>query len=257
MKEEIIKVLKEIEKEQDITILYSCELGSRTWGLEHTFSDYDVHFIFKRNQIKDYLRLDGDKEDTIIKQNVQGKFDFLGWDIKKILSLHYDNNPEIREWLISDVVYIEMDKKYFEGLPEFDPSALKKNYTEIVNCDLKRKHRGQKDRKLKRRLYDIRCILCWMVIDKGLSPKLKIVDLIEQVESKEKLEEKLKDHILRMIKDHKSETDTIKKGNLQFIDKWINSSFNMMVEENKKLTIIKKDKEIYNKRFFEIVTDKI
>ena len=239
MKEEIIKYLRQIEKEEDIKILYACESGSRSWGFEHENSDYDVRFIFKRNNLTDYLCLEKKKEEIII---IKGEIDLFGWDIRKVLLLHYDNNPEIREWLISEDVYIKMDKDYFEGISDFDNSGLMKHYFSIVNGDLDRKHRGKKERKLKRRLYDIRCIISWMILEKGLSPKIKILELIEQIE----LEDKLKDNIKKMIKDHKSQNETIKKDNLRFIDNWINGCYNMMMEKNDNLISKKKDKELYD-----------
>jgi predicted nucleotidyltransferase len=249
MKEEIIKTLKEIEKERGITVIYACEFGSRSWGLDHAKSDYDIRFLYKWNKMSDYLRLE-DKND-IIERN-KGEMDIVGWDIKKALLLHSKNNPEIREWLISKDIYIEMDKNYFEGFSECDPSVLKQHYTGIIYSDFKKKQKGKEDKSLKRRLYDIRCILCWHAIDKGLSPEIKMLDLIGQVE----LEDKLKQLILQIIKDHKSQNQTITADDLSFIDKWIEDSFKMMVESNKKLTYTKKDKEPYNKRFYDIVTGK-
>lgn len=251
MKEEIIKELKEIEKEKDIKVLYACESGSRSWGFSHPKSDYDVRFIFKWNNLEDYLRLE-DKKDVIDK--FKGDIDLCGWDIKKALSLHHKNNPELREWLITKDVYLEMDKNYFGGLPEFDPSVLKQHYTGIVNNDLKKMHRGQDEKKLKRRLYDIRCILAWTAIDKGLSPKIKCLDLIEQVGLEDGI---LKKNIVQIIKAHRSQNDSIKEENVKFIDKWIEESFNMMVEKNKTLTYQHKDKNVYHKRFYEIVTEKL
>ena len=247
MKEEIIKTLKELEKKENITILYACESGSRSWGFDHEKSDYDVRFIFKRNNIQDYLRLE-DKKDVI--DNFKGDIDLVGWDIKKTLILHFKNNPDLREWLISKDIYIQMDKNYFEGLPTFDPAVLKQHYKGIVLSDLKRMHRGQNERKLKRRLYDIRCILAWMTIDKGFEPEIKAVDLIEQV----KPEQKLKDIIYEIIKQHKSQKNNVEKEKLSFIDNWIDESYNMMSEKNKELKYIKKNKDIYHRRFYEIVT---
>ena len=250
MKERIIKELKEIEKENDIKILYSCEAGSRSWGFDHPNSDYDVRFIYKRNKLSDYLRLE-DKKDTIDKA-IEG-VDFFGWDIKKALDLHLKSNPELREWLVMKDIYIPLDSKYFGGLPEFDTSVLKRHYTNIVNIDLHKKHRGKDERKLKRRLYDIRCILTWKVLDKGLEPKIKVVDLMDQID----LDYETKKNIIQIINDHRNQNEKIKKDNLAFIDKWIDESFNLMVQENKKLINKDKDKEIYDKRFYDIVTENI
>ena len=45
MRNEILKILLSIEEEQDVTIPYGVESGSRAWGFESADSDYDVRFI--------------------------------------------------------------------------------------------------------------------------------------------------------------------------------------------------------------------
>ena len=52
----INKKLKEIEEKENIKILLAVESGSRAWGFASSDSDYDVRFIYVRNQ-KEYLRL--------------------------------------------------------------------------------------------------------------------------------------------------------------------------------------------------------
>ncbi|ADC47140.1 hypothetical protein mru_1290 [Methanobrevibacter ruminantium M1] len=77
--EEIIQTLKEIEKENNIEILYAIESGSRAWGFSNEESDYDIRFIFKR-PIKDYISLKNNKDALDITID---DYDIVGWDIKK------------------------------------------------------------------------------------------------------------------------------------------------------------------------------
>ena len=63
MKEKITNILKSIEKEHNISILFAIENGSRAWGMASQDSDYDVRFVYYR-KTKDYLKLD--KEDDVI-----------------------------------------------------------------------------------------------------------------------------------------------------------------------------------------------
>ena len=63
----------EIENENNITILYACESGSRAWGFDNDESDWDVRFIYKRNNLRDYLTLTP-KKDVI--EYMEGELEF-------------------------------------------------------------------------------------------------------------------------------------------------------------------------------------
>lgn len=49
--------LSQIEKRENIRIIYACESGIRAWGFASPDSDYDVRFVFVR-PVQDYLRVD-------------------------------------------------------------------------------------------------------------------------------------------------------------------------------------------------------
>jgi predicted nucleotidyltransferase len=59
--------LRRIEGQEDVTILFACESGSRAWGFESTDSDYDVRFIYLR-RTEWYLTIQN-KRDVIEKPN--------------------------------------------------------------------------------------------------------------------------------------------------------------------------------------------
>lgn len=78
--DEIQMKLKEIEKQEHVTILHAVESGSRAWGFASPDSDYDVRFIYVRAR-EDYLRLDEPRD--VIEWQMDEVLDINGWDLKK------------------------------------------------------------------------------------------------------------------------------------------------------------------------------
>lgn len=113
MKQKIADLLRKLEKEHNITILFAVENGSRAWGMDSQDSDYDVRFVFYR-PLKDYITLN--KPDEVITvafdenlepHDVQGSLvDMSGFDIFKYLKLLASSNPTTIEWLNSPIVYL-------------------------------------------------------------------------------------------------------------------------------------------------------
>ena len=61
MKAHIIKNIHELEHQENISILYACESGSRAWGFPSPDSDWDVRFIYAHD-INWHLRLDNKRD---------------------------------------------------------------------------------------------------------------------------------------------------------------------------------------------------
>ncbi|HEY2866117.1 MAG TPA: nucleotidyltransferase domain-containing protein, partial [Pyrinomonadaceae bacterium] len=57
VQEEILKRLDQIEREENVSIFYACESGSRAWGFESTDSDWDVRFLYVHPRVW-YLSVD-------------------------------------------------------------------------------------------------------------------------------------------------------------------------------------------------------
>lgn len=178
MKKQIIHVLEEIEKIENIEILYACEAGSRVWGFANQHSGHDVRFIYRNVNVSDYLSL---KDTNDVIEYSGDDIDLIGWDIRKALTLHYKSNPCLREWLASDLVYVDKGiVDVFSDLGEFDMDVLKNYYLSMATRHWKR-YCGLKyrDKKVKKYLYVIRCILCWNLLDKGIYPPLSIQELLK------------------------------------------------------------------------------
>ena len=112
MKTKIQNLLKQIQKDNNIKIIFAIENGSRSWGMASKDSDFDVRFVFVRG-INDYIRLNPAKEvlnaafdKDLNPCDVQGSLiDMSGFDIFKYLKLLLASNPTTIEWLNSPIVY--------------------------------------------------------------------------------------------------------------------------------------------------------
>ena len=56
MKDKIQNILQQIEKDNNIKIIFAIENGSRSWGMASKDSDFDVRFVFKR-ALNEYITL--------------------------------------------------------------------------------------------------------------------------------------------------------------------------------------------------------
>lgn len=121
VRKEIERQLLEIERKEKVRIIRAVESGSRAWGFASPDSDYDVRFIYVRQQ-EDYLGL-SEKRD-VIEWQLDETLDINGWDIKKALRQAYKGNAVLFEWALSPIVYRtteewdvfwEVLKRYFDA----------------------------------------------------------------------------------------------------------------------------------------------
>lgn len=114
MIEHILEVLKQIENEYEVKILYACESGSRAWGFPSMNSDYDVRFIYVHKK-EWYLSIDQRRDVLEVPKHdklsipIDELLDLNGWELTKALRLFRKSNPPLLEWLHSNIVYY---KKY-------------------------------------------------------------------------------------------------------------------------------------------------
>ena len=137
MRQEIINKLNEIEKKEDVKIIYAVESGSRAWGFESIDSDYDVRFIYVRDK-NEYLCLE--EKSDVIQLPIDDVFDISGWDIKKALKLLYKSNPSLLEWFASPIVYKETKEASYirEVIPlYFSQKKLYCHYQRMAKTSLK------------------------------------------------------------------------------------------------------------------------
>lgn len=242
MKDIITGILKKIEIEENIEILYACEAGSRVWGFSGENSDYDIRFIYKKANVKDYLSL---KTISDVIEYKSDDMDIVGWDIKKAFAMHYKDNPNLREWLISDIVYLDKGiHDLFIDLGDFDKDILK-NYYSSIAYNHWRRYSGLEfsKTKTKKYLYVIRAILCWIILTEDAYPPVNIKDLI--CHEKCLISDEIKGDICKLIEFHQG-LAKISEESIFRLNNFILNRLNSMNRVKKDST---KNLEKYDKRF--------
>lgn len=210
MKNKVVKVIRALEHECDIRVLYACESGSRAWGFASPDSDYDIRFIYVHP--KDwYLGLNDEKD--FIDRFLPGDLDLAGWDLRKTLRLFYGCNLSLNEWLGSPEIYYSADG--FEQelavmvADFFNPQKAMHHYL----CMAKKvygKHNDQGRIGIKKLFYVVRPLFCCAWIEgKGSMPptdfqnlldaELAPADVIEQIcEVRLQKETALEGHVIEL-----------------------------------------------------------
>jgi uncharacterized protein len=186
MKETINKRLIQITKNQNFTILYACETGSRGWGFASPDSDFDVRFIFVWPQ-SHYLRLDAPKADFGLMETIEGEcLDFNGWELSKVLRQIRRSNATPFEWLQSPILYQEKngfrDALWALAPPYFDPRAAVHHYLGICHNSLKSGVIGNRIN-IKKYFYVLRPLLAAMwAVDQKTVPPMSFAPLLVQLQ---------------------------------------------------------------------------
>jgi len=159
----INKIIREqldrIEQEEQVTILYACESGSRAWGFPSQDSDYDVRFIYVQKP-EWYLSI-FDKRD-VIERPINDSLDINGWDLRKALNLFRKSNPPLLEWLQSPIQY---EEKYsvaekLRGISPhtFSPKSCMYHYLNMAKGNYRDYLQGEQV-KIKKYFYVLRPVL--------------------------------------------------------------------------------------------------
>lgn len=188
MRQHIFEVIKQIEIDFDIKILYACESGSRAWGFPSKDSDYDVRFIYIHKK-EWYLSID-QKRDVIevpkhdkISMPTDKLLDISGWELTKSLRLFRKSNPPLLEWLSSKIVYYQAytatSKMREFATSIFSPNSCIHHYLNMAKGNYRDYLQGQ-EVKIKKYFYVLRPILAAKWIEKYHSmPPIEFQSLVE------------------------------------------------------------------------------
>src|SRR3989338_11586287 len=165
MKQEIIKLIKEVEKEHEVSVVWAIESGSRAWGFDSYDSDHDIRCMHI-GKLEDYIGLSPPLQQI---NRFKNNLDLESWDIKKVAELALKSNPQIAEWLRSPIIYIDSPirqrfKEYFdkgcslEFLRQHYLRMSKQNYHKYMSIGM--------SHSCKKYLYVLRGIACAVYIEK-------------------------------------------------------------------------------------------
>jgi predicted nucleotidyltransferase len=183
MRDEILDRLTDIERSEDVRIVFACESGSRAWGFASTDSDYDVRFVYVRRR-EAYLGLDDPRD--VIERPIEGLLDINGWDLRKALRQFRKSNPVMTEWLDSPIVYSEsgtIAERIRELVPAlFRPTAAYHHYMSMAKSNFRVAHKGD-EIALKKYFYILRPLFAVMWIEQGHGPvPMEFRKLMDRVE---------------------------------------------------------------------------
>ncbi len=223
--------LKEIEKTQNVEVLYAVESGSRAWGFASPDSDYDVRFIYVR-PAKQYLELQPKKD--FIDWELNEVFDINGWDLSRTLQYLHKSNATFFEWANSPIVYYESPKwseisklqeLYFscKSVMYHYYGTAQKNYLE---------HLGEEWVSYKKYFYVLRPLLaCKWIEQKASAPPVRFDLLMEEV-----LEENLKPIVVDLIHTKMQMAEHEKGRRIEVLHAYIEQKLAYYREKAAKLT---------------------
>ena len=118
MEQKIPELLKTVEQNFKIKILFAVEVGSRTWELNSAESDYDVRFVFYRS-LEDYISVSkfeeqidlGFDKDFNQIQREGAYIEMSGFDIFKYFKLLSSCNVTAIDWINSNIIYLGDNNK--------------------------------------------------------------------------------------------------------------------------------------------------
>ncbi|TAM33453.1 MAG: nucleotidyltransferase domain-containing protein [Rhodanobacter sp.] len=177
----VLDRLADIERRENVRILYACESGSRGWGFASPGSDYDVRFIFVR-PLNQYLRLYPPRD--VIEVAPGPVFDVNGWDLKKALLLA-KGNATVVEWLSSPIVYRAesgfLAEMHNAAASVHRPERLFHHYVHMARGNYREYLQGEVVR-AKKYLYVLRPVLAALwVIERKDAPPMAFETLVDEM----------------------------------------------------------------------------
>jgi len=213
---QIEELLKKTEEQDEVSILYACESGSRAWGFASPNSDYDIRFLYQSSP-ESYLSV-FESADTI-EIPIKDDLDPGGWDIKKALGLLAKSNGALIEWLHSPIVYsnkLDFRERWQNIVKEvLSPRHLINHYKGLA-IQITKKKLESDNPTVKGYLYASRALLAakWVEV-KHSPPPVPFVELMDFAEPE------LKRVLEETVKWKETADEVASKGRITEIDQFI------------------------------------
>lgn len=235
--ESVIKEkLREIEKKENVRILYCIESGSRAWGFASPDSDYDVRFIYIRPK-EYYLKLE--KTSDVIEWQLDDVLDINGWDLQKTLRLIHGSNPTVFEWRNSPIVYHKSDK--WDNIAKvidmyFQPEAALHHYLSMAKKNYAANFKGDKVL-LKKYFYVLRPLFaCKWILEKNEPAPMLFSDLMTLA-----IPNDIRLHIDNLLRIKMSNDESKEEHRIAEVDMYME---NTMAEISKQIQLLPKTQKL-------------
>lgn len=220
--------LSEIEKQDNVRILYACESGSRAWGFPSADSDYDIRFIYIHSHDW-YLSIDDQRD--VIERPLDENIDLSGWEIRKAFRLFRKSNPPLLEWLRSPIVYGQKgglaDRLRELMSAYYSPRNCFHHYLHMAEGNFREYLRGETVR-VKKYFYVLRPVLGCRWIEAGLGPvPMEFVTLVE----KTALSETVREEIFSLMKRKQSGQELDLEPKIHVISSFIESELERLQKQ--------------------------
>ena len=226
----IISRLHDIEVENNVTVLYAVESGSRAWGFESRNSDWDVRFIYVP-KLEWYLRVDNQRD---VIELMDGDLDFSGWELRKTLMLLKKSNPSLLEWLKSPIIYYadEDFRERIQGVMSefFNPIASMYHYNHLYKGN--DEHYLQREEcSMKRFLYYLRGVLACQWIERySTQPPVLFAELVDALVDDEEIKRKIGE-LIRLKKDGEEHDMSVVNNQLMDYARGLADHYNEYIQE--------------------------
>lgn len=181
MKEIIVNICKNLEKEKKVRILFAVENGSRAWRMNSKNSDYDVRLVFVR-PLNDYIQINKPSEVIEAYYDKQGSpcppkgafIDISSFDVFKYVKMLSSSNPTTIEWLMSDILYYGKQNYVFKkfAINNFNKTSLYHHYKSMCRNNYLKYLKSGESVTYKKYLYAYRGLINarWVVHKKSVPP---------------------------------------------------------------------------------------